>query len=194
MTKKFSSISVKLERNKMAKYKPGQTSESVKNNKEAITQSLKNKAKLIKKIYSHNDIYQSLEMKGETISEAAIYSWEDKSLGLIKCSRNTAHATHNKDALKDLLTAVYQVNSRLSKGNTGKEEKTKSSNARLTQEAVDKLKEENEELRSALAEVYRAYIQALEYMREDCEVDDALRRLLLNQASVLGRERVWEIK
>jgi len=194
MTKKYFSISALLEKRNMAKYERGQTSDEVIRIKNEITDSLQKKADLIEGIYGYDDIHPSLEMKGATISEAAVYRWEDKDLGLKKCSYNTAHNDHNKDVLTRLLKAINEANSRLTTSPPENKALSNQPKTRLSQDAVDKLKEENEELRSALAEVYRAYIQALEYMREDCEVDDALRRLLLNQAAVLGKERVWEVK
>ncbi|MBL4832687.1 MAG: hypothetical protein JKY26_01835 [Pseudomonas sp.] len=178
----------------MAKYEHGQTSDEVIKIKNEITDSLQKKADLIKDINSYDDIHPSLEMKTATISAGAVYRWEDKVLGLKRCSYNTANKDHNKGALTSLLSAINQANLRLTTSDTDNNNLPSQPKTRLSQDAVDKLKEENEELRSALAEVYRAYIQALEYMREDCEVDDALRRLLLNQAAVLGKERVWEVK
>lgn len=194
MAKKCFSIFTLLEKRNMAKYERGQTSDEVIRIKNEITDSLQKKADLIKDIYGYDDIHPGIEMKKATISEGAVYRWEDKALGLKKCSYNTAHNDHNKGALTSLLSAINQANLRLSTSYTDNNDLPSQSNSRLSQDAVDKLKEENEELRSALAEVYRAYIQALEYMREDCEVDKALRGLLINQAAVLGKERVWEVK
>ena len=65
----------------MPKFITGETSKAVLAEKEAKTESLSKKAKLIRKISSNNDIYPSLVVKRKTISLSSVLQWEDHELG-----------------------------------------------------------------------------------------------------------------
>lgn len=175
----------------MSKYKPGETSEAVTNKKNAITKSILKKAELIDSIKSIDEIYPTLDIKGNTISEAAALKWDDNELNIIKCSWNTARTEHNVQAHRLLQKALKKANKRLA-------ENLKEGNIDRIYESSDKitvqLRNENEDLKRALAEVYRAYIQLVERSREDQKIDDAIRQLILDQAQLLGKQRVWEVK
>lgn len=175
----------------MSKYKPGETSEAVANKKRAITKSIEKKAELINSIKSVKDIFTSLNIKRDFITEAPIHKWSDSNLGIISCSWNTAHAEHNAKPLKVLQKAIENANNRLT---DSKSHESKSSRNKSTDKATNKLHKENEELKKALAEVYRAYMRLVEAHREDQVIDDAIRELILEQARILGKQRIREIK
>ena len=86
------------------------------------------------------------------------------------------------------------ANHRLSKLSESETRDKGNATARISQNEVNKLKVENEELRVALAEVYRAYMSLLDQCREDKEIDAAYRKLILSQAQILGRNRLWVVK
>lgn len=175
----------------MSQFKPGETSQEVTDKKNSITKSILKKAKLIDKIDSPDDIPESLEICGHAISQDATHKWSDESLGIIAYSRNTAHSKHNSSAFKLLLQSIDKANKRLS---SRKKSSSKSNKDRLTDNITNQIRKENEELRIALAEVYRAYMQLVDNYREDRQVDESIRKLILNQAHILGQHRVWEVK
>ena len=175
----------------MSKYKPGETSEAVTNKKNAITKSILKKAELIDAITSTDDVYTTLNVKGNSISEIAVHKWSDNELGIISYSWNTTRAEHNAKPLKLLKKAITNANKKLAGSQ-------KESNKRWQQESTDnatiQLRKENDELKKSLAEVYRAYMHLVERYREDQVIDDAFRQLILDQARILGKHRVWEVK
>ncbi|WP_421866620.1 hypothetical protein [Motiliproteus sp.] len=175
----------------MSQYKPGETSEAVIKKKNAITKSILKKAELIDNIESIDDIYSTLNIKGNTISEAAVLQWNDDNLGIVKCSWNTARTEHNAKAHARLLKALIKVNKRLS---TNQKEIISNRLYKSNEKISIQLRQENEDLKRALAEVYRAYMQLVERFREDQEINDAIRQLILDQAQILGQQRVWEVK
>ena len=178
----------------MPKFIAGETSKAVLAEKEAKTESLSKKANLIRKISSKNDIYSSLIVKRKTISLSSVLQWEDHELGVIKCVWNTAHEAHNAQALKALLEAIDLANLNLNNEQSGKQVSTKTGSSSISKEDLNLLMQENEELRNALAEVYRAYIQTLENLKEDKTVNEVLHSLLRNQALILGKQRIWQLK
>ena len=178
----------------MPKFIAGETSKAVLAEKEAKTESLSKKANLIRKISSKNDIYPSLVVKRKTISLSSVLQWEDHELGVIKCVWNTAHEAHNAQVLKALLEAIDLANLNLNNEQSGKQVSTKTGSSSISKEDLNLLMLENEELRNALAEVYRAYIQTLENIKEDKTVNEVLQSLLRNQALILGKHRIWQLK
>jgi len=175
----------------MPQYKRGETSEQVINKKNAITKSILKKAELIDAITSIDDVYTTLIIKGGSISESAVYKWRDDELGIISCSWNTAHAKHNTKSRNKLTKAIENTNKRIAGSQN-------ESNKRRQYESTDgttiQLRKENEELKNSLAEVYRAYMHLIESYREDQVIDEALRKLILDQARILGNQRIWEVK
>ncbi|MDH1439338.1 hypothetical protein N5I27_13510 [Acinetobacter johnsonii] len=178
----------------MPKFIAGETSKAVLAEKKAKTESLSKKANLIRKISSKDDIYPSLVIKRKTISLSSVLQWEDHELGVIKCVWNTAHEEHNAQALKALLEAIDLANLNLNNEQSGEQDSTKTSSSSILKEDLNLLIQENEELRNALAEVYRAYIQTLENIKEDKTVSTVLQVLLRNQALILGKQRIWQLK
>lgn len=175
----------------MPKYKLGETSEAVKNRKNAITNSIEKKAKLINSINSVEDIFTSLNIKGNFIAEASVHKWSDDDFGIISYSWNTAHAEHNAPPLKMLQKAIKNANKKLADSES---HGNKSSIYKSNDKASNILRKENEELKKALAEVYRAYMHLVESYREDLVIDDAIRNLIREQAQILGKQRVGEVK
>ncbi len=175
----------------MSKYVPGQTSEAVTNKKYAITKSIERKAELINSINSVDNIFTSLNIKGDSISEASVHKWSDDDLGIISYSWNTAHADHNAKALKALLKAIKNANNKLADSEIHGNKRSKYTS---TDKAINKLRKENDELKRTLAEVYRAYMHLAESYREDQVIDDAIRKLILEQTRILGKQRIWEVK
>jgi len=175
----------------MSQYKRGETSEQVINKKNAITKSILKKAELIDAITSIDDVYTTLNIKGGSISESAVHKWRDDELGIISYSWNTAHAKHNTKPRNKLIKAIENTNKRLAGSQN-------ESNKRRQDESTDgttiQLRKENEELKNSLAEVYRAYMRLVERYREDQVIDDAIRKLILDQARILGNQRIWEVK
>ncbi|MDD4852452.1 hypothetical protein XM61_18520 [Acinetobacter pittii] len=178
----------------MPKFMAGETSKAVLAEKEAKTESLSKKANLIRKIRNKDDIYPSLVMKRKTISLSSVLQWEDHELGVIKCVWNTAHEAHNAQVLKALLEAIDLANLSLNSKQSCEQVSTKTSSSSISKEDLNLLIQENEELRNALAEVYRAYIQALENIKEDNTVNEVFLSLLRNQAIILGKQRIWQLK
>ncbi|MEK5753450.1 hypothetical protein V3519_15965, partial [Acinetobacter variabilis] len=164
----------------MPKFITGETSKAVLAEKEAKTESLLKKANLIRKISKKDDIYPSLVVKRKTISLSSVLQWEDHELGVIKCVWNTAHEAHNAQVLKALLEAIDLANLNLNNEQSGKQVSTKTGSSYISKEDLNLLMLENEELRNALAEVYRAYIQILENIKEDKTVNEVLQSLLRN--------------
>lgn len=178
----------------MSKFKTGETSKSVKEKKVAISRSMILKSQLLGKINKYDEIPGSLEMKGSTISEGAVHKWADTKLGIIAYARNSAHAKHNSDSLETLLKSISDANDRIDAALRIDSSKLGVSRKRLSDEAIDNLQKENAELKVALAEVYRAYMQILGRFREDKKIDDSFRQLLLDQARILGKNKMWEVK
>ena len=178
----------------MSKFKKGETSKPVIDKKIEISSSIKRKTELINKIECFEDIPSSLEMKKNAISQTSVHKWDDSDLNIISYSYNTAHAEHNLKYLNDLIDSIKNANHRLSKLSESEMRDKGNATARISQNEVNKLKVENEELRVALAEVYRAYMSLLDQCREDKEIDAAYRKLILSQAQILGRNRLWVVK
>lgn len=178
----------------MPKYVIGETSKEVLAEKTAKTESLLIKAALIKKINNTDDIYPSLEVKRQSISLSSVLKWNDEKLGITKCAWNTAHARHNQHVLKTLLDSIEAANSNLKQAYSSVVDSSNNSSIRLSKNEFNLLITENEELRNALAEVYRAYIQALENINEDKVVNEVFRTLLKSQAQILGKQRIWQVK
>jgi hypothetical protein len=176
----------------MPKFKRGETSKSILDKKHAITKSILQKAEILSRISSYEDIPRSLELKRQTISERAVHRWRDDDLGIIAYSRNTAYAKHNARALKSLHSAIDKANKAIEQSALRNEK----SNRPLTSRdiRISELRSENEMLRSALAEVYRAYMQLLDKDREDRQIDDAYRQMILDQTRALGRHRLRTLK
>ena len=175
----------------MSKYKPGETSEAVTNRKNAITISIAKKCELINSISYPDDIYASLNIRGIYISEAAVHKWVDDEKGIISYSWNTARAEHNAKSLKLLKNAIKNANERLA---GFKNERYEKPDNKAETNATIQLKKENSELKIALAEVYRSYMQLVERFREDQLIDNAIRTLVLDQARILGKHRVREVE
>ncbi|MBU2909462.1 hypothetical protein [Vibrio splendidus] len=170
----------------MPKFKQGETSQGVLDKKNSITQSMIKKTLLINKIKSIKDIPASLVVKNGVISEASVQKWKDDALKITSYARNSAHADHNDKPLKSLLLSIRNANTRI---NSSTEENANSPQSNK----VKRLEEENSQLKLALAEVYRAYMQLLNEYREDREIDEKYRELLLKQAKALGKNRIWKI-
>lgn len=175
----------------MSKYKPGETSEAVTDRKNAITISIVKKCELINTIYCPGDIYKSLNIRGNYISETAVHKWVDDEKGIISYSWNTARAEHNAKSLKLLKNAITKANERLAECKNERNEKPE---IKAEEKATIQLKKENSELKVALAEVYRSYMQLVERFREDQLIDNAIRTLILEQARILGQHRVREVE
>jgi len=178
----------------MPKFVTGETSKEVLAEKTANTESLLVKAALIKKINNTDDIYPSLEVKRQSISLSSVIKWNDEKLGITKCAWNTAHARHNQHALKTLVDSIEAANSNLKQTYSSVSDSSNNSSIKLSKNEFNLLITENEELRNALAEVYRAYIQALENINEDKVVNEVFRTLLKSQAQILGKQRIWQVK
>lgn len=178
----------------MPKFNKGETSKPVIDKKIAITMSIKRKIDLIDKIKSYKDIPNSLEMKKNIISQTSVHKWSDSALGIIPYSYNTAHAEHNLHLLASLIESINNANLRIRKFEKPSKQSSREPSTRLSQNEVQSLRNENEELRVALGEVYRAYMQLIDEYREDKQIDAAYRKLILTQTQILGRERVWEVK
>lgn len=170
----------------MSKFRKGETSSAVIEIKNSITNSIKRKSKLIDKISTYDDIPSSLTMKSKFISIMSVHSWVDEELEIISYTYNTAKSEHNKRELENLKESIRRANNRLSNNSN-------SLNSTVESESFNKLRIENEQLYTALAEVYRAYMQLLGEYREDKYVDSAFREMILNQAKVLGKKRIWEV-
>jgi hypothetical protein len=177
----------------MPKFKPGETSVEGQRKKEANTRSILLKADLLKKIKGHEDIPESLKINGVTIPEYAVHKWHDEKLGIISCAWNTAHSEGNKKALNKLLKSIAAVNKRLIASTKNSESQHKKSSYN-PKDPINVLKKQNSELKSALAEVYRAYIQLIDKYREDEQIDESYRKLILDQSRILGRHRMQIIK
>jgi len=175
----------------MSRYKHGETSAAVTNKKNAITKSILKKAELIDDIISLGDAHTALCIKGNSISESAVHKWSDAELGIISCSWNTARAEHNAKPLYILQKSIANANKRLADADN---KSNKISQNKSTNDPTFQLRKENNELKKALAEVYRAYMHLVESHREDQVIDDAIRKLILEQARILGKQRVWEVK
>lgn len=165
----------------MSKYNAGETSSEVREKQKSINKSILKKCKLIKKIKTYEDIPPSLVIKKNYISESAVHKWSDEKLGVISYAWNTAHTEYNHVALDALLDAINTANKELSKGLS-------------TTDSVEDPGVEINQLRTALAEVYRAYMQLIDFCKEDKEIDESLRNLIKNQAKVLGKQRIWSVK
>jgi len=176
----------------MPKFERGQTSKSILDKKHAITKSILLKAQLIGLIKTHDNIPSTLVLKSRTISEGAVHEWHDDYLGIIAYSRNTAYAKHNESALKTLQSAIKAAN----KAITQSESATQDHAPPPTDNDVKtiELRAENETLKSALTEVYRAYMQLLDKDREDKQIDDTYRKMIRDQAQVLGKHRLQTVK
>ncbi len=175
----------------MPKYKPGETSKAVINKRKLITKSIDKKSELINSINSREDVFISLAIKGDFISEASVHKWSDDDLGIISYSWNTAHAEHNSKSLNLLKKSIENANSRLA---VNKTHRNKNSQKISNDKNIARLRVENEELKKALAEVYRAYMHLVEFYREDQVINDAIRKLILEQARILGKQRIGEVK
>jgi hypothetical protein len=178
----------------MSKFKKGETSCNILDKKEEITKSIQLKSTLIDRINTYEDIAPSLKIKNRSISQAAVHKWNDDQLGVIRYSRNTAHSEHNIAPLNTLIKSIENANKRLASKPNIDNKKQGQTYTHRSEKAVNKLINENNYLRVALAEVYRAYMQLLDNYREDTEIDEACRKLIKNQARVLGKNRVWETK
>ena len=170
----------------MPRLKQGETSNGVMKKRAAITESILKKSELIAKIQSVEDIPKSLDMKNGKISQSSVHKWNDSNLGVIAYARNSAYSIHNEEPLALLLSSIDKANTRLTKGYS------ENDTNRTKNGEESKLKQENRELRVALAEVYRAYMQLIHEFREDKEVDERYRELLRKQAKALGKNKVWE--
>jgi hypothetical protein len=176
----------------MPRFKPGQTSSGVRKRQNDITRSMLAKADLINLIQSINDVPSSLDLKGNYISEESVYKWSDESLDNLRSfSRNTAYAEHNAHALKVLIKSVKRANSKIAIKQNSKTSNYRSNNE---DDALSQIRKENENLKNALAEVYRAYLQIIDKYREDRQVDESIRSLILEQARILGKKRLWEVQ
>lgn len=178
----------------MSKFKLGETSKNVIDKKNAITKSILRKSEFIDKIMTFKDIPSTLEIKKGTISQASVHKWSDGELRIISYSRNSAHAEHNTHAIITLIESIKSANTRLTNASNSGQKTDGNSTTRLSNNEVNKLQKENDELKIALAEVYRAYMQIIDSCREDKQIDNAYRKLLLSQARILGKNRLWGVK
>lgn len=178
----------------MSKFKPGETSKNVIDKKNEITKSLLRKAELLDSIECYNTIPESLKMIGDRISQDAVHKWQDSELGIISYSRNSAHAVHNDYALKNLLKSIKSANRRLVGSTQHKKNNNINKPSRVSNNTINELRNENDELKTALAEVYRAYMQLIAEHRENAQIDESYRRLVLEQARILGRYRMRTVK
>jgi len=150
------------------------------------------KADLINLIQTIDDVPSSLGLKGEYISEASVYKWSDDKLSdILSFSRNTAYAEHNAQALKVLLKSLKRANNKLALKQSSKSSKYHHNH---DDDALSMLRKENEDLKTALAEVYRSYLQVIDNYQEDKQADESFRSLILEQARVLGKKRLWQVK
>lgn len=178
----------------MSKFKRGETSKTVIDKKNAITKSILRKAELINKVMTYNDIPSSLEIKKGAISQTSVHKWSDDELKIISYSRNSAHAEHNTHAIITLIESINNANTRLTNAPESGQKNDGKSITRLSENEINKLQKENDELKIALAEVYRAYMQLVDSCREDKQIDNAYRKLLLSQARILGKNRLWGVE
>ena len=178
----------------MPKFKQGETSISVIEKKVSITESMIKKSEILDTINSFQDIPESLNYKKNSISQSSVHEWSDSNLGVIGYSRNSAHKKHNTKALKQLIQSIQNINERISKSNQKRYVKNRKLTTNLSTDDINKLKLENNELRIALAEVYRAYMQLLSNASEDEHFNESYRNIILSQARVLGKKRLWSAK
>jgi hypothetical protein len=178
----------------VAKFQKGQTSQSVILKKKMITESMIRKSEILNSIKHYDEIPDSLTTSKSTITKTMVNKWHDDSLGVIRYSYNSSMTEHNALALRELSVAIEDLNLRLKKSEANKNKNVATKKTRLTTHDINELKRENEDLKSALAEVYRAYMQLLDNCREDEQIDKAYRKLILDQARILGNNRLALIK
>lgn len=152
------------------------------------------KSEILNSINHYNEIPDSLTTSKSTISKTMVNKWQDDSLGIISYSYNSSMTEHNASALRQLSVAIEDLNVRLKKSESTNNKDFATKRSRITTHDVNELKRENEDLKSALAEVYRAYMQLLDNLREDEQIDAAYRKLILDQARILGNNRLALIK
>ncbi|MEZ9159002.1 hypothetical protein AB4169_12050 [Vibrio lentus] len=177
----------------MPKFKIGETSPQVLDRKKSITDSIRLKSLLINKINCPDDIPVSLKIKNKNISQDSVHKWNDDQLGVIGYSRNTAHAEHNNQELITLLNSIDEANFRLGTFETSNKENI-SQSTKNNEGSLSVLKLENERLKVALAEVYRAYMQLVSIHTEGKQADASMRELIKVQAKILGKNRIWEVE
>ncbi|MFS2263314.1 hypothetical protein [Vibrio vulnificus] len=177
----------------MPKFKIGETSPQVLDRKKSITDSIRLKSLLINNINCPDDIPVSLKIKNNYISQDSVHKWHDDQLGVVGYSRNTAHAKHNNQELISLLNSIDEANVRLDTFETSSTENI-SQSTKSNEGSLSALKLENERLKVALAEVYRAYMQLVSIHTEGKQADESMRALIKVQAKVLGKNRIREVE
>lgn len=172
----------------MAKFKSGETSSHVVEKKKAITNAIIIKSKLIREMESIEEVPKALKGKNGKISEGAVHRWQDNKIGALSYSRNTAYAHHNQYALEQLISAINDANNRISNPI-----KAKSFSNSPLRERIKELEQENNSLRNALAEVYRAYMYIKEKNTEQANIQLSKQEFISEQAATLGINRLKAI-
>ncbi|WP_417310912.1 hypothetical protein [Devosia sp.] len=168
----------------MSKFKKGETSTAIRLKKENISNSLDKKNEILSKLNNIDDIKVTIPLERVYLSEKSVLEWEDESLGIIKCSRNTAHQAHNKTILNSISLEIKRINKIISSSHNNKITDIKKNQKNRI------LKEENEELKNVLAEVYRAYIQLVEMINKSDNIDFSIRKKISNQKNILNHRNI----
>ena len=150
----------------MAKYESGKTSPEVQERSDKITNSIKEKTRLIVDATSISTIpdYIPLNNKKSKINIGDVHAWESKELGIIKYSYNSAKTIKNKRHLTKLIKAILDFNQHISEKETKDKVVVKNikSNYKSRKELetyIKELKNEISTLDRELIEIFRAYKQ-----------------------------------
>lgn len=171
----------------MSKFRKGETSVAVVQRKSEITQSIIRKAEILEGIAMGNTAPDVLLNEQGRITKEMVHNWTAPEIGIHKYARNTAHATHNQAHLGRLLTALIQANLSLNSRGQNPEEPTRVERSDTT---IRQLKADLEKAHNVIGELYRAYMQLSNRLRESENADGAHHDVLKSHAAALGRARL----
>ena len=190
----------------MSKYTEGSTSQFVIARKISITNCIKRKTKLIETFCDNHSFPSSLQLSKRKLYLGSVHSWQDEDLDVFSYSRNTANGKHNLKYLEHLQLAIIKFNKIFgnlddndNQVNTLDEnsKKVKKSNY-ITREELEQelktIKQDNEDLKITVVEIYRAYQQINQLVIKNKLDDLEYQNLLRKQKLFLGDTLLTVVK
>lgn len=178
----------------MSRYSKGETSQAKLQEKQAKTQSLLTKIILIKDAVKEHRRIASLDFlrSKRGVSFKSVLAWADAELNVKSCSYNTSREPYNIE-YSDQLFAALEAYNKLSISKTETPSKTGITKRSQNEEIVN-LKCQIENLKNALGEVYRAYMQLMSRVDEQTRQDFRYQQVLKSHTKALNKAHLALVK
>jgi len=172
----------------MTKYSKGKTSKEVLEKSKLISKCIQSKSRLLIKALEDKEIPKSLHIEKNRINLADIHKWSDKDLNIFAYARNTADTPQNHKTFEEIKITLSTINYLMRKNLFEKESSTH------LHKKEDNLKVEFENIKNVTCEIYRCYLQLIDFCNQHGFEDLQYKELIKKQQKVLSTNKLEMLK